>query len=200
MKKEISTALVGSGKAADMHAKALLNIRENKLAAVCGRSIEKARRFAERYKINAYTDLREMITREKIDLVIICTPHPNHKEAALAALQAGSNVLVEKPLASSIEDCDAMIDMAAKSKKTLIIHTLRWRIRHPQSSVSKMGRSQIFLPAMRRNREFMERFMFMDRTAPQLAYKQMVAPCSSRACQPCRNLRRTIFGQSREKN
>src|SRR2546423_188518 len=119
MKKEISTALVGSGKAADMHAKALLNIRKNKLAAVCGRSIEKARRFGERYKINAYTDLREMITREKIDLVIICTPHPNHKEAALAALQAGSNVLVEKPLASSIEDCDAMIDMAASCKKKL---------------------------------------------------------------------------------
>jgi len=119
MKKEISTALIGYGKAADMHAKALLNIPENKLAAVCGRSDEKASLFAQRYKINAYTDIREMVTTEKIDLVIVCTPHPNHKDATLAALRAGSNVLVEKPLASSIEDCDAMIDMAAICKRKL---------------------------------------------------------------------------------
>src|SRR3984893_3065945 len=119
MKKEISTALIGYGKAADMHAKALLNIPENKLAAVCGRSDEKASLFAQRYKINAYTDIREMVTTEKIDLVIVCTPHPNHKDATLAALRAGSHVLVEKPLASSIEDCDAMIDMAAICKRKL---------------------------------------------------------------------------------
>jgi predicted dehydrogenase len=53
-----------------------------------------------------------MLEKEDVQVVVICTPHPAHAQPAIEALNAGVNVLVEKPLASTIKDCDAMIDAA----------------------------------------------------------------------------------------
>ena len=116
---EIRSAIIGYGKAAHMHAQALLNIPENKFVAVQGRNAQKAADFGSKYGVKGYTDLSEMITKEKVNVVVICTPHPEHKNAALAAFEAGAHVLVEKPLASSLEDCDAMIAGAVKFNKKL---------------------------------------------------------------------------------
>ena len=60
-----------------------------------------------------------MVLAEKLDAVVIGTPHPVHREPAIAVLEAGANVLVEKPLASSLEDCDAMIETARRCNKKL---------------------------------------------------------------------------------
>ena len=73
--------------------------------------------------------LAEMVSREKIDVVIICTPHPNHREPTIAALEAGANVLIEKPLASSLEDCDAMIEASQQCGRQIgLICQRRWYI------------------------------------------------------------------------
>ncbi|MCK0112584.1 Gfo/Idh/MocA family oxidoreductase [Ornithinimicrobium sp. F0845] len=63
----------------------------------------------------AATDWREVVTREDIDIVDVCTPGHLHAEVALAALAAGKHVLVEKPLANSVAECEALVAAAADS-------------------------------------------------------------------------------------
>lgn len=127
MTKQLKTALVGVGKVTDMHARALAKLEESSFTAVCSRSREKAQAFASKYKVKAHTDVAEMVSSEKIDVVIICTPHPNHREPTIAALEAGAHVLIEKPLASSLEDCDAMIEASKRCKKQIgVVCQRRW--------------------------------------------------------------------------
>ena len=127
MSDQLKTALVGVGKVTDMHARALVNLKESLFTAVCGRNREKTEGYAARYGIRAYTDVAEMVAKEQIDVVIICTPHPNHKEPTIAALEAGAKVLIEKPLASSLEDCDAMIEASRRCAKQIgVVCQRRW--------------------------------------------------------------------------
>ena len=127
MTQQLKTALVGIGKVTDMHARAMVKLEESVFTAVCSRSREKADSYASKYKVKAYTDVAEMVTREKIDVVIICTPHPNHREPTVAALEAGAHVLIEKPLASSLEDCDAMIEASKYCGKQIgVVCQRRW--------------------------------------------------------------------------
>lgn len=115
----LRTAIVGCGKVTDLHAKALLNATQSDFRALCSRSREKGDRVAAQYGVTAYTDLTEMIERESLDVVILCTPHPAHRDATVLAASMGVHVLVEKPLASSLEDCDAMIDACRTAKVRL---------------------------------------------------------------------------------
>src|SRR3990170_4729177 len=112
MNSKLRMAIIGCGKVANLHAKALQQIDECSLVAVQSRNPERAKDFATQYGVKAYDRVEEMITKEKVDAVILCTPHPEHKSPAIIALQAGAHVLVEKPLAISLADCDAMIDTA----------------------------------------------------------------------------------------
>jgi UDP-N-acetyl-2-amino-2-deoxyglucuronate dehydrogenase len=112
-------AVIGPGKVAHLHAKAALQTPNTQLVAVYGRTFHKADDFARQYGIKAYTDVREMVEREKVDLCLVCTTHPAHRDPTIAALEAGSHVLVEKPLASTLADCDAMIEAAQRSNRYL---------------------------------------------------------------------------------
>ena len=68
-----------------------------------------------------------MINQAKIDLVIVCTPHPFHREPAIEAAQAGAHILVEKPLASTLEDSDAIIEACHNfGVKLGVISQRRW--------------------------------------------------------------------------
>jgi UDP-N-acetyl-2-amino-2-deoxyglucuronate dehydrogenase len=119
MSNKLRMAIIGCGKVAHLHAKALQQIDECILVAVQSRNPERAKDFATQYGVKAYDKIDEMIRKEKVGAVIICTPHPEHKNPAITALEAGAHVLVEKPLAITLEDCDAMIAAAEKNKKTL---------------------------------------------------------------------------------
>lgn len=113
----MNIALLGYGKVSHLHAQAAQ--QAGNLVAVWGRDAAKANAFAEQYGIRGYTDIADMVAREKVDFCIVCTPHPAHRDPAVAALEAGAHVIVEKPLASSLEDCDAMIEAANRSGKLL---------------------------------------------------------------------------------
>jgi predicted dehydrogenase len=121
------TGIIGCGKVAHLHAKALQNLQESDFRAVWSRTYSTAEKFSTQYGVKPYADISSMIKKESIDLVIICTPHPFHRDPANQALEAGAHVLVEKPLASSLEDCDSMIGTAEKYGKTLgVISQRRW--------------------------------------------------------------------------
>jgi predicted dehydrogenase len=68
--------------------------------------------FAEQYRARPFGDLAEMLATAAVNVLIVCTPHPLHAAPAIAAAEAGVHVLVEKPLASTVADCDAMIAAA----------------------------------------------------------------------------------------
>jgi predicted dehydrogenase len=109
---KLRVGLIGCGKVANLHARALAQVPEAELVAVCSRSADKAAEFAGQYGVAGYADLSEMIERERVQVLIICTPHPNHAAPAITAARAGVHLLIEKPLASSVEDCDAILAAA----------------------------------------------------------------------------------------
>lgn len=107
--------LIGCGKVGQLHAAALHGIAEAELAAVCDVSAERAQAFSDRYSTRGYTDVDAMLRESKLDAVVIGTPHPLHAAPAIRATQAGVHVLVEKPLAATVADCDAMLAAARKA-------------------------------------------------------------------------------------
>ena len=108
----LRTAIVGCGKVGHLHAKALERAPESSFVAVCGRDLARTEKFAATYKVKPYTDVEQMIARERVQALMVCTPHPLHAFHAVKAAQAGVHLLIEKPLASSLADCDAILNAA----------------------------------------------------------------------------------------
>jgi len=111
----LKTALVGCGKVGHLHAKALSRAPESVFVAACGRDLACTEKFAAAYNVKAYQDVEEMISREGVQALTICTPHPLHALHAVKAAKARVHVLIEKPLASSLEDCDAILQAAREN-------------------------------------------------------------------------------------
>jgi UDP-N-acetyl-2-amino-2-deoxyglucuronate dehydrogenase len=111
----LKTAIVGCGKVGHLHAKALSRAPESVFVAACGRDLARTEKFAAAYKVKAYCDVEEMIAHEGVQALAICTPHPLHAFHGIKAAKAGVHVLIEKPLASSLEDCDAILDAAKEN-------------------------------------------------------------------------------------
>lgn len=128
MKKDkYNISIAGCGKVAHLHARAILNIQGARLAGVWSRSEESAARFASQYNTKAYSGIKEMVHKNHTDLVIVCTPHPFHRQPATEAAAAGANVLVEKPLAADLGDCDAIINACSEfGVKLGVISQRRW--------------------------------------------------------------------------
>ncbi|MFI5911383.1 Gfo/Idh/MocA family protein [Dactylosporangium sp. NPDC051541] len=87
------------------------------MVAVCGRDEAKVAEAAARLGwAEAVTDWRELIARDDIDVIDVCTPGDSHAEIAIAALEAGKHVLCEKPLANTVEEARAMVAAAVKAR------------------------------------------------------------------------------------
>jgi UDP-N-acetyl-2-amino-2-deoxyglucuronate dehydrogenase len=110
--EKLKTAIVGCGKVGHLHAKALSVVPESLFVAVCGRDWMRTEAFAAAYNVTPYCDVEEMIAREGIQALAICTPHPLHALHAVKAAKAGVHVIIEKPLASTLGDCDAILNAA----------------------------------------------------------------------------------------
>ncbi|MHC4518097.1 MAG: Gfo/Idh/MocA family protein [Planctomycetota bacterium] len=106
---KIKTGIIGCGKVAQIHAAALTNILESEFTAVYSRSQEKADAFGAQHGVKGYADLDTFLAESGVQAVLIATPHPFLPAPTLGAAQHGVHVMIEKPLASSLQDCDAMI-------------------------------------------------------------------------------------------
>src|SRR5688500_844700 len=102
--RPIRTALVGCGKVAGIHADALAELPEAEFVAACDVGAGRAEAFAAKHRVKPFTDLTKMLREAAPEAIIIGTPHPLHAEAAIQAAEAGTHVLVEKPLAASLAD------------------------------------------------------------------------------------------------
>ena len=87
------------------------------MSVVCGRTESATRAAAQQLGWAAWTtDWREVLERDDVDVVDICTPGDTHAEIAVAALEAGKHVLCEKPLANTVEEAEAMVAAAEKAR------------------------------------------------------------------------------------
>lgn len=116
---KMRTGVIGCGKVGDFHARAYATLPDSEFRAVCDANEDRAREFATRYGVNYYTDVAVMVRSEGLDVVSVCTPHPLHANPAVAAAECGCNVMVEKPLASTLKDCDAIIEAGERNHVTV---------------------------------------------------------------------------------
>jgi UDP-N-acetyl-2-amino-2-deoxyglucuronate dehydrogenase len=123
----VRTALVGCGKVGQIHTQALGSLAESELVGVCDVDGARASAFSAQYGGRPFSDVPTMLRESGAQAICIGTPHPLHAEPAIQAAEAGVHVLVEKPLAASLEDCDAMIAAARRHGVKLgVISQRRW--------------------------------------------------------------------------
>jgi predicted dehydrogenase len=123
----IKTAIIGTGFMGRVHLEAVRRLESVEVAAVAGRTAEAAQRLAAGFNIpKIATDYREILRDPAIDAVHICTPNAQHFQTAKEALHAGKHVLCEKPLATSVEEGEELVALAAKKKlRNCVCHNLR---------------------------------------------------------------------------
>ena len=111
--------IVGCGMISAFHAMALAEVPNAKLVAVSSRSEEKRAKLADQYGCGSHADYHELVARDDVDIVCLCTPSGAHLEPAQAAARAGKHVVVEKPIEVTLERVDALIDVCDKNNVRL---------------------------------------------------------------------------------
>jgi len=122
MKNEIKFAVVGCGAIGSRHIAVIDAEPRAKLVAICDIAEQKCKTLSEKYGgVPYFTDYAKMMKETKMDIVNICTPHGLHAEMAILAAQNKKNILVEKPMALTVEDSQKMIAEAEKNKVKLMV-------------------------------------------------------------------------------
>ena len=125
----IRVALLGSGYVQEFHARAVHEHPNAELVAVANWREQSANALAERYAIpRVTTDWNEIVEATDVDAAVVATPNALHAPQSVALLRAGKHVIVEKPMATSVAECDEMIDVSRASGALLMVaHCWRFR-------------------------------------------------------------------------
>jgi len=108
--------VIGLGWFGEVHAEALADMPGIELAALCTRRADRLEEVANRYNVpRRYTDYHELLADPGVDAVSVVTHFYDHCDITVDALAAGKHVLLEKPMAETVEDCDRMVEAAAAS-------------------------------------------------------------------------------------
>ena len=110
--KRLKTAVIGVGYLGRFHAQKYRQIEESELVAVVDSNADAARKVADELGVEAVADYRSVIDR--VDAISIAVPTPLHHAVACAALERGVHVLVEKPIATTVEEASDMIRLAER--------------------------------------------------------------------------------------
>ena len=115
-------AILGAGFISEIHLESYHRfIPEAEVVAVYARNQEKAKEFAAKHQIlKWYTDVDTLIKESDCDIVDICLPNFLHADACIKAANAGKHIIIEKPLAVTLEEADAMIDACKKANVKLM--------------------------------------------------------------------------------
>ena len=110
----LKVAVIGCGNISGSHIKAYLEFPELcQITALCDIYPEKAEKRKAEFGLaeaRIYASHEELLASESVDVISVCTPPYVHSEIAVHGMEAGSNVLVEKPMAASLEECDQMLE------------------------------------------------------------------------------------------
>lgn len=122
MSETTGFGVIGTGVWGQTHLKTYSTHAGARLACICDLDKELLEERAEQYGVDEWTtDYKELLKRDDIDAVSVVTPDFLHREIAVAAVEAGKHVLLEKPMATTVEDCEAMISAAEANGVTLMV-------------------------------------------------------------------------------
>ncbi len=136
MRDRVRIAVIGCGFYAENHLQSWRHLRPDgaDLTAVCDMDAAKAKSAGERYGVPHYTDAEVMLRAERPDLVDIVTRHETHRQLAELAISQRIGVVVQKPFASTLADCVAIVEAAHRAGVWLAVHE-NFRFQAPMRAV-----------------------------------------------------------------
>lgn len=131
MNEILRAGVIGCGFISPVHLRGYSRLPNVKIAAVCDLIEERALQAKEKFgddETSVYTDYKEMLQKENLDIVSVCTENCRHAEISIAALDAGAHVFCEKPMAITGEEADAMVAAAKRNNRKLSVgYQLRYQ-------------------------------------------------------------------------
>ena len=170
MTRSLRWGIIGLGRFGMVHARVLRSMRDVELAMVCGRSPERMQAAAvELGNVAAVTDYRRLLDDPSIDAVTIATHWREHFDVALAALQSGKHVLLEKPMAATGDECRRLVAAARSAKGFLMVgHVCRFdpRVTLARQAILEGRLGRIVSMHARRNLRRAAGFLRLDKISP----------------------------------
>jgi predicted dehydrogenase len=127
--EKLGVGIIGCGSVAEEYIKAFQKDTRSEVRVLVSRKRTDAERYREKYNVGCAieTDVDAMLRREEVDIIAICTPHYSHTTYAVAAAEAGKHIIVEKPIALSLEDVQKQLKAIRKANvKSLVGFVLHW--------------------------------------------------------------------------
>jgi UDP-N-acetylglucosamine 3-dehydrogenase len=130
--RKIRFGVIGLGRFGEIHCEALSELPQGELYALCTRNESRLRELSRRFKIqHSYTNYRELLENPEIDAVSVVTMGDQHAAPAIAAFEAGKHVFVEKPMASTVADCEAILRASREAGRFCMVgHICRFNPRY----------------------------------------------------------------------
>jgi len=119
--ENLNAGVIGIGSMGRNHARIYAELPGVNLVAVADSNEETTDNITEKYACKPYKDYKEMIENKKLDVISIAVPTKLHKQVALDVIEKGINVLIEKPIAPSVEEGKEIIEFASKNKVKLMV-------------------------------------------------------------------------------
>jgi predicted dehydrogenase len=171
-KEMIRMGLIGAGTMGDLYAKAFSQYRDSQMVAVCDLNQELAGSLAKKYGIEkVYSSYDKMLADCPMEAVTVSTPDFVHRAPAVACLEAGKHVLCEKPMATTVEDCLAMVKAVDRSGKKLMINfgnrhrPVSFKVREQLAS-GQLGPIEHVYMRLNEKRTKTDTLAWADRTSP----------------------------------
>ena len=117
----VNIGIIGAGSYGAQHAQAIADLEGVNLVASCRTNKAALEQFIAQYGGRGYTDYRDLLNDDRVDAVVIATPHHRHTEITEHAARAGKHILLEKPMAPSLEECDRIIRAAEAAGVQLMV-------------------------------------------------------------------------------
>ena len=115
---KLGAAVIGLG-VGRRHAEAYAQLAESTLVAVCDTNPDRLRVAADTYGATTYADVAELLRDDRVEVISVATPHPSHAALAIAAMESGRHVIVEKPMTVDLREADAMLECAQRTGRKL---------------------------------------------------------------------------------
>src|ERR1700722_7856429 len=122
MQKKLKIGIIGTGVGLRSHYPGFNSTGQVEFTGLVGSSVERANEFAKKYPFKyVFSDYRELISSDEVDLVCITSPNKFHKDAILYAIAHNKHILCEKPLASDLAEINAIIHATNGSSKLHLV-------------------------------------------------------------------------------
>jgi predicted dehydrogenase len=127
--EKLGAGIIGCGAVAEEYVKAFQRDERSEVRALVSRNPANAERYRDKYNLPCAieTDAEKMLRRKDVDIVVVCTPHDLHTRYVVAAAEAGKHVIIEKPVALTMDDVRKQLQAVRRNNvKTIVSFVLHW--------------------------------------------------------------------------